>query len=134
MFEQGSNILAAAGFFNPMLGSGEAAVSAGGGGCGFSGPFELDNGKVTRCGLLFGRRWLTCDDTAIGNLGTATGVIYATVSHPDGTGTKDPVLSVQRGDSLPESSADATHRLLYLADRAGDWTDMRFAPLVMSMD
>lgn len=133
MFDQGSNILAAAGFFNPMLGSGESAVSVGGGGGGTSGPFELADGKVTRCGLLFGRRWLTCEDTAIGNLGTATGVIYATVAHPDEAG-KEPVLSVRRGASLPESSADATHRLLYRADSAGDWTDMRFAPLVMSMD
>lgn len=134
MVEQGANALAGSGFFNCMLGGGDAVT--GGGGCGGGNPaaFDLEDGKVVRCGLLFGRTWLKCEDTALGALADGrdpSGAIYASVSHRPG---QSPELTVRHGSSLPENGLDVTNRLLYEATSDGLWADYRNAATIVAMD
>ena len=120
---------AASGFFNPMIGGLGGAVSVGGGGAASPAAFDIEGGKVVRCGLAFGRQWLTCNDTAVSGLDEPDGVIYAKVTH----GSGDPQLTVEQGDELPENALDVTHRLLYAA-AGGTWADYRSAPAITAMD
>lgn len=136
LIPEGTSTAAAEGFFVPFLGGGDS-VTFGGGGGGGSGAFDIEGGKVVRCGLMFGRRWLECEDKELRVLrgGQApAGAIYATVSH---SGAEEPKLSVNAGRELPENSLDASHRLLYRARGAGadaSWDDFRNAVTIMSMD
>lgn len=131
--DEGASQPSAAGYFNFMLGGDSQAVTVGGGGSGSQGLFDIEDGKVVRCGLLFGREWLTCDDTGLPGLSAGaepSGCIYATVSHRDG---QPLALSVAQGGQVPDNTLDATHKPLYrAAGRA--WTDLRQAPVVLAMD
>lgn len=136
LIPEGASMPAAEGFFLPFLGAGDA-VTVGGGGGGGSGAFDIEGNKVVRCGLMFGRKWLRCEDKeldVLGNGNAPAGVIYATVSHGGETEAK---LSVNSGPSLPDSTLDASHRLLYGAEGSSGskfWADYRSCITIMSMD
>lgn len=134
-FEEGCNGSAVTAF-SPSLGGGDAVtVNGGGGGQASREPFDIEDGKIVRCGLYFGRKWLQCQDTALQALdgeSAPEGVIYATVSHGGGG---QPTLSVHWGRSLPDNGVDASHRGLYAAfGYADQWTDIRRAATIVALD
>lgn len=158
MFDQGNGQLSAVGFFNPMLGGG-VAVGASGGGTGVEGGlgvFDIEDGKVVRCALVFGRQWVKCDDTPLDILeedGTPTGVIYAEIDHSSTSLT----LSVKhnKDGELPENSMQKSYRALYYAYGSGEdsstststststpggtpptgsWADVRLQPAMFAMN
>lgn len=137
MVDEGNAQLSAVGFFNGMLGGGDAVGVGGGGGGGAPGAFDIEGDKVVRCGLSFGRKWLTCSDTALAALAAGrapSGAIYASVAH-DGSAT--PSLSVKHAAELPENGLDVTNRLLYRAEgpEGGKyWADYRAAVTVVALD
>ena len=136
MLDEGNGQLSAVGFFNPMLGGGNAvSVSGGaGGGGGLGGVFDISGGKIVRCALVFGRQWLRCDDTELGILGedqTPEGVIYAEIDHSSDV----PTLAVKHkadGD-LPYNSLQKSYRALYYAHDSS-WADVRFQPVMFAMN
>lgn len=135
MFDEGNSQLSAVGFYNPMLGGGDA-VSAFGGGAGGGGDmsscFNISGQKIVHCGLAFGRQWLTCDDTQLDVLAegvTPSGVIYAKIAHASTSVT----LSVAHGQDLPENKLDESYRALYYA-RGESWIDVRYMPTVFAMN
>lgn len=141
MLDEGNAQLSAVGFFNPMLGGGDAVgVSGGAGGGGLGGVFDISDGKVVRCALVFGRQWLRCDDTPLEILGenqTPAGVIYAEVDHSSAT----PALAVKHkaDGNLPDNSLQKSYRALYYAYRSGtppawSWADVRFQPAMFAMN
>ena len=141
MLDEGNAQLSAVGFFNPMLGGGDAVgVSGGAGGGGLGGVFDISDGKVVRCALVFGRQWLRCDDTPLEVLGegrTPAGVIYAEVDHS----SAKPALSVKhKADGvLPDNSLQKSYRALYYAYSSGtppawSWADVRFQPAMFAMN
>lgn len=121
--------------FSWLLGADAPAAFVGGGGV-TTGAFDIEGDKIVRCGLLFGRRWLECDDTELDVLsGDPEGVIYASVAHNGDRNT--PVLTVKHGDNVPESALDVTNRPLYKATGAVSsrtWADLRSAITLVSMD
>ena len=143
MLDEGNAQLSAVGFFNPMLGGGDAVgVSGGAGGGGLGGVFDISDGKIVRCALVFGRQWLRCGDTALSILvedQTPAGVIYAEIDHSSTTLT----LSVKHkadGD-LPDNSLQKSYRALYYAYNSGtadspdwSWADVRFQPVMFAMN
>lgn len=135
MFLPEGNQMPAQEGFAPFLGSGSPVSVSGGGGT-TAGAFDIEGEKVVRCGLMFGRSWIECDDEQLPVLAAGnrpTGVIYATVSH----GSSAPELSVRSGGALPASTLEATHRLLYKAEGHGSssyWADYRSAITVVAMD
>jgi len=137
LIPEGASTPAAEGFFIPPIGGGGDSVTFMGGGGSGSGAFDIEGGKVVRCGLMFGRKWLKCEDKELGvlkNGNAPAGVIYATVSHGGETAAE---LSVNAGTSLPDSTLDASHRLLYAAEGSSGakfWADYRSCITVMSMD
>lgn len=143
MLDEGNAQLSAVGFFNPMLGGGGAVeVSGGGAGGGLGGVFDIEDGKVVRCALVFGRQWVQCDDTSLDILGkdaTPNGVIYAEVDHSSDSLT----LSVKHNSDLklPENSLQKSYRALYYAYNSGTtvkptktWADVRFQPAMFAMN
>jgi hypothetical protein len=141
MLDQGNDQLSAVGFFNPMMGGGEAVgVSGGSGGGGIGGVFDIEDGKLVRCALVFGRQWVQCDDTALPILGedkTPTGVIYAEIDHSS-TSLKLSVKHKADGN-LPENSLQKSYRALYYAYSSGtppawSWADVRFQPAMFAMN
>ena len=141
MLDEGNAQLSAVGFFNPMLGGGDAVgVSGGAGGGGLGGVFDISDGKVVRCALVFGRQWVRCDDTSLEILGenqTPTGVIYAEVDHSSAT----LALSVKHkaDGNLPDNSLQKSYRALYYAYSSGtppawSWADVRFQPAMFAMN
>lgn len=141
MLDQGNGQLSAVGFFNPMLGGGESVgVSGGGAGGGLGGVFDIEDGKIVRCALVFGRQWVQCDDTSLPILGEdqePEGVIYAVIDH-----SSDSVeLSVKHDGSgtLPDNSLQKSYRALYYAYSSGtppvwSWADVRFQPTMFAMN
>ena len=140
MLDEGNGQLTAVGFFNPMLGGGEAVGVSGGAGGGLGGVFDIEDGKVVRCALVFGRQWVRCDDTALGILGegkTPAGVIYAEVDHSS-TSLKLAVKHKADGN-LPDNSLQKSYRALYYAYSSGtppawSWADVRFQPAMFAMN
>lgn len=140
MLDEGNAQLSAVGFFNPMLGGGDSVGAFGGGVGGLGGVFDIEDGKVVRCALVFGRQWLTCPDAAISILGedqTPMGVIYAEIDHSTGS----PELSVKhKADGvLPDNSLQKSYRALYYAYSSGtpptwSWADVRFQPVMFAMN
>lgn len=141
MLDEGNAQLSAVGFFNPMLGGGDAVGAfGGGGGGGLGGVFDIEGNKVVRCALVFGRQWLTRDDTSLDILGegqTPSGVIYAEIDHS----TNSPELSVKhKADGvLPDNSLQKSYRALYYAYSTGtppvwSWADVRFQPAMFAMN
>lgn len=140
MIDEGNAQLSAVGFFNPMLGGGDAVGVSGGAGGGLGGVFDISDGKVVRCALVFGRRWVRCDDTPLSILGddqTPTGVIYAEVDHSSDSLT----LAVRhKADGvLPDDSLQKSYRALYYAYGSGtpptwSWADVRFQPAMFAMN
>lgn len=142
MLDHGNAQLSAVGFFNPMLGGGEAVGVSGGGAGGLGGVFDIEDGKVVRCALVFGRQWLTCDDTALPILSkdrTPEGVIYAEIDYS----SDSPTLSVNHksGENLPDNSLQKSYRALYYAYNSGTdgkpamaWADVRFQPAMFAMN
>ena len=139
MYDQGNGQLSAVGFFNPMMGGGDS-VGAFGGGSGLGGAFDIEDGKIVRCALVFGRRWLQCDDTSLPILGDdqdPEGIIYAEIDHS----SESPTLSVKHdpSDSLPDNSLQKSYRALYYAYSSGSppeysWADVRFQPTMFAMN
>lgn len=129
--------LPAIGGFLPMMGAaGDAPFFGGGvgGGGGIARAFDISDGKVVNCALVFGRALVSCDDTSLGILGenqTLSGMIYAKVKH-EGDGLE---LSVHHteSDTLPEDGLDASYRLLYKAI-SGSWVDFRYVPTLFGMN
>lgn len=142
MLDQGNGQLSAVGFFNPMLGGGEAVGVSGGAGSGLGGVFDIADGKVVRCALVFGRQWITCDDTALPILGEdkdPEGVIYAEIDHSS-TSLKLAVNHKADGN-LPDNSLQKSYRALYYAYKSGtgdsqtwSWADVRFQPVMFAMN
>lgn len=142
MLDEGNAQLSAVGFFNPMLGGGNS-VSLSGGACGGSlGVFDISDGKIVRCALVFGRQWVRCADKELGILGdgqTPVGVIYAEIDHSSTSLT----LAVKHnadGD-LPDNSLQKSYRALYYAYNSGtadspdwSWADVRFQPVMFAMN
>lgn len=141
MLDEGNGQLSAVGFFNPMLGGGDSVSASGGtGGGGLGGVFDIEDGKIVRCALVFGRQWVRCGDTPISILGegeTPTGVIYAEIDHS----SVPLILSVKHDASgiLPDNSLQKSYRALYYAYSSGDpptwsWADVRFQPAMFAMN
>lgn len=142
MRDQGNGQLSAVGFFNPMLGGGDAVgVSGGGGGGGLGGVFDIEGGKIVRCALVFGRQWVKCDDTPLdeilGDDKTPAGVIYAEIDHS----TTSLKLSVKYKEDgvLPDNSLQKSYRALYYVYSSGtppalSWADVRFQPTMFAMN
>lgn len=140
MLDHGNGQLSAVGFFNPMLGGGEAVGVSGGAGGGLGGVFDIEDGKIVRCALVFGRQWVQCEDTELSVLGEGTdpsGIIYAEIDHSSDSVT----LSVKHGTSLqlPENSLQTSYRALYYAYSSGSppawsWADVRFQPTMFAMN
>lgn len=141
MLDDGNGQLSAVGFFNPMLGGGEAVgVSGGAGGGGLGGVFDISDGKVVRCALVFGRQWVRCDDAPLEVLGDGmepSGVIYAEIDHSSAS----LALAVKHKEdgNLPDNSLQKSYRALYYAYSAGDppawsWADVRFQPAMFAMN
>lgn len=141
--DHGNAQLSAVGFFNPMLGGGEAVgVSGGAGGGGLGGVFDISGGKVVKCALVFGRQWLRCDDTSLEVLqdgATPSGVIYAEIDHS----SKELKLAVKHesSSSFPDNSLQKSYRALYYAYNSGTddeptmtWADVRFQPAMFAMN
>lgn len=141
MFDEGNAQLSAVGFFNPMLGGGDAVgVSGGAGGGGLGGVFDISDGKVVRCALVFGRQWVRCDDTPLSILGedqTPAGVIYAEIDH---SSTSLTLAVKHKADGvLPDNSLQKSYRALYYAYSSGtppawSWADVRFQPAMFAMN
>lgn len=147
MLDQGNGQLSAVGFFNPLLGGGESvSVSGGAGAESLGGVFDISDGKIVRCALVFGRQWVRCDDTALSVLGagkTPTGVIYAEVEH---SSTELKLAVKHKADgNLPDNSLQKSYRALYYAYDAGisgseadrgqwSWADVRFQPAMFAMN
>lgn len=143
MLDQGNSQLSAVGFFNPMMGGGGSVGAFGGAGVGgLGGVFDIEDGKIVRCALVFGRQWVQCDDTELPILGedkNLEGVIYAEIDH-----SSDSVkLSVKHegGDKLPDNSLEKSYRALYYAYNSGTtdepkmtWADVRFQPTMFAMN
>ena len=128
---------ASSGFFNPMLGGdGAVTVGGGGGGGGMPAAFDIEDDKIVRCALVFGRELLTCDDTTVAELiDSPVGVIYATISH--GSGNMTLSVAYSENDRPPDNGLDVTHRLLYKAEGgvgAKYWADCRGMPVVAALD
>lgn len=143
MLDEGNGQLSAVGFFNPMLGGGDSvSVSGGAGGeGGLGGVFDISDGKIVRCALVFGRQWVRCDDTSLDILGEGmmpSGVIYAEVDHSS-TSLKLSVKHKADGN-LPENSLQKSYRALYYAVSSGgnpavwSWADVRFQPAMFAMN
>ena len=141
MLDEGNSQLSAVGFFNPMLGGGEAVgVSGGSGGGGIGGVFDIDGGKVVRCALVFGRQWVRCDDTALGILAAGKdpeGVIYAEVDHS--SASLKLAVKHKADGNLPDNSLQKSYRALYYAYSSGtppswSWADVRFQPAMFAMN
>lgn len=141
--DHGNAQMSAVGFFNPMLGGGEAVgVSGGAGGGGLEGVFAISDGKVVKCALVFGRNWLTCDDTPLEVLeedATPHGVIYAEINHASAEITLD--VKHDGSGKLPENSLQKSYRALYYAYNSGtygesvmEWADVRFQPAMFAMN
>lgn len=141
MLDHGNGQLSAVGFFNPLLGGGEAVgVSGGGAGGGLGGVFDIEDGKIVRCALVFGRQWVQCDDTTLPVLDgdkEPEGVIYAEIDHSSDSFE----LSVKHdaSGSLPDNSLQKSYRALYYAYSSGDpptwsWADVRFQPAMFAMN
>lgn len=141
MLDEGNAQLSAVGFFNPMLGGGDSVGAFGGGGGGGPGEvFDIEDGKVVRCALVFGRQWVRCDDTSLDILGedaTPAGVIYAEIDHSSSSVT----LAVKhKADGvLPDNSLQKSYRALYYAYSTGtppvwSWADVRFQPAMFAMN
>lgn len=139
MLDEGNGQLSAVGFFNPMLGGGEAVgVSGGAGAGGLGGVFDISDGKIVRCALVFGRQWLRCGDTPLEILGddkTPAGVIYAEIDHS----TTSLTLAVKHKEDgiLPDNSLQKSYRALYYAYSPGtppvwSWADVRFQPAMFA--
>ena len=102
--------------------------------------FDIEDGKVVRCALVFGRQWVRCDDTSLEILGedkTPTGVIYAARDHSSITLK----LSVKHKEDgvLPDNSLQSSYRALYYAYSSGapptwSWADVRFQPTMFAMN
>lgn len=123
------------GFFNFNMGTG-GAVSFQAGSSADKFAFDIEDGQIVRCGLAFGRKWITCEDKKLAVLKdnmSPAGVIYASVSHPSpGQAT----LSVSHAGKLPENSLDVSHRALYVASGTGEnavWADVRSGITIMAM-
>lgn len=141
MIDEGNAQLSAVGFFNPMIGVGDA-VSASGGGSSMSGCFDISGDKVVRCALVFGRQWLKCPDKALPALASGkrpAGVIYAEVSHA----STDLELDVKHAESgeLPGNTLSRSCRALYYAAKSGTgvsatwyWVDVRYQPALFAMN
>lgn len=138
MLDQGNGQLSAVGGFLPMIGAAGDAPFFGGGVGGGDGSiaraFDMSDGKVINCALVFGRALVSCDDTSLGVLGenqTPSGMIYAKVKHE----SSSLELSVHHteSDTLPEDGLDASYRLLYKASN-GSWVDFRYVPTLFGMN
>lgn len=143
MLDHGNAQLSAVGFFNPMLGGGDAVgVSGGvGGDGGLGGVFDISGDAIVRCALVFGRQWVQCADTKLDILGkdkTPAGVIYAEIDHSSTSLT----LSVKHDANgvLPDNSLQKSYRALYYAYSSGEpsytwsWADVRFQPTMFAMN
>lgn len=140
MIDEGNAQLSAVGFFNPVLGGGDAVSVAGGGAGGDSlgEVFDISDGKIVRCALLFGRQWLRCEDTSLSVLAeniAPSGVIYAEIDHS----SSSLKLHVKHNFSgyLPENSLQKSYRALYYAYYSGSswsWADVRFQPTMFAMN
>lgn len=140
MLDEGNGQLSAVGFFNPMLGGGDSVSVSGGSGGGLGGVFDIDDGKIVRCALVFGRQWVRCEDTKLdilqeGNI--PTGVIYAEIEHSSYSLT----LAVKHNvdGNLPDNSLQKSYRALYYAYSSGtppvwSWADVRFQPVMFAMN
>lgn len=142
---EGASTPAPSGFYLPLVGAGDAVSVGGGGSGGTAGAFEMEFGKIVRCGLMFGRRWLSCADAELPVLarGDTAGAIYASVYHP---ADDIPRLTVRHSadGSLPASTLDVTNRLLYRAETYPGsvaegaarryWADYRSAITMFAMD
>ena len=146
MFDEGNAQISAVGFFNPMLGGGDAVSAFGGGAGGMGGCFDISNGKIINCVLLFGRQQLSCPDTTLPILAessTPTGIIYAEVTHSklktSGSDSSSTALSVKHDQTgvLPVTTLEKTYRALYYASGQVDrqvWIDVRFEPALFAMN
>ncbi len=137
--DTGNAQLSAVGFFNPMLGVGDAVGVSGGAGCGgLGGAFDIEGGKIVRCALVFGRQWVKCADTelyVLSGVGTPSGVIYAEIDHS----STELKLAVKHGGDLPDNSLQRSYRALYFAEVSEDsttasWADVRFQPVMFAMN
>lgn len=141
MLDQGNAQLSAVGFFNPMLGGGDAvgvSGGAGGGGGGPGGVFDISDGKIVRCAIVFGRQWVKCADTSLDILGegqTPAGVIYAEIDHSSTSLTL--AVKHKADGNLPDNSLQKSYRALYYAYSEGNshtWADVRFQPAMFAMN
>lgn len=148
MLDQGNSQLSAVGFFNPMMGEGGPVGAFGGAGGegGLGGVFDIEDGKVVRCAIVFGRQWVQCDDTELPILGEdkdPEGVIYAEIDHSSSSSFASLKLSVKHDGSgiLPDNSLEKSYRALYYAYNSGTndepmmtWADVRFQPAMFAMN
>jgi len=131
MLDEGNAQLSAVGFFNGMLGGGDA-VSVGGGCGGMAGPFEMAGRDIVNNFLIFGRTTVSCADARnIVPEGQAAGCIVAEVAH--GSSSADLSLRVVHANALPDNTLDKTYVPLYMA-RNGAWADVRRSPTVCGLE
>lgn len=132
MLDEGNAQLSAVGFFNGMLGGGDAVGVGGGGGGGTAGPFEMVGRDIVNNFLIFGRTAVSCADAqnAVPE-GQATGYMVAEVTH--GSSSADLSLRVVHANALPDNTLDKTYVPLYAA-RDGAWADVRWSPTVCGLE
>ena len=145
MIDDGNAQLSAVGFFNPLLGGGDA-VGVSGGGSSLDGAFGISGKKVVNCYIMMGRTLVSGDDTTLSVLnrqesdpapsdGTA---IYAKVTWSN----DEWLLSVHDDGVLDPSNTPAfnkandlstAYRILYVY-KGGGIVDCRWMPMVMALD
>lgn len=131
MLDEGNAQLSAVGFFNGMLGGGDAVGVGGGCGGGTAGPFEMDGRDIKHNMLLFGRTTVQCADAANVVPEQPSGWIVAEITH--GSSSADLSLSVLHANALPENTLDLTYVPLYMA-KDGGWVDVRWMPTVCGLE
>lgn len=130
MFDEGNAQLSAVGFFNGMIGGGDA-VGVGGGCGGMVGPFEMVGRDIVNNFLIFGRTVVSCADVQNIVPESPSGWIVAEITH--GSSSAGLSLAVVHANALPDNTLDMTYVPLYVA-RDGAWADVRWSPTVCGLE